>query len=50
MGRDDFSERVKLIPLGRAAHPDEIAEMVLFLASEKSSYITGSIIPVSGGE
>lgn len=50
MGRDDLPERVKLIPLGRAAHPDEIAEMVLFLASKKSSYITGSIISVSGGE
>lgn len=50
IGRDNLSDRAKLIPLKRLAHPREIADVVLFLASEAASYITGSIVPVSGGE
>ena len=45
----DIVERVKLIPLKRAANPDEIAEVVYFFSSE-NTYVTGQIIPVSGGE
>ena len=37
------------IPMKRLAAPEEIAEVVLFLASEKSSYMTGSIVPVDAG-
>jgi 3-oxoacyl-[acyl-carrier protein] reductase len=50
IGRDNLSGRAKLIPLKRLAHPGEIADAVLFLASEAASFITGSIVPVSGGE
>ncbi|WP_372631147.1 SDR family NAD(P)-dependent oxidoreductase [Cohnella sp.] len=35
--------------IGRFADPDELAEMVVFLASGKSSYMTGSIVAVDGG-
>src|SRR3989337_3415323 len=37
------------IPLRRIGQPEEVAEAALFLASEKSSYITNAILPVDGG-
>lgn len=37
------------IPLGRVGKPSEVAELVIFLASEKSSYITGSVFTIDGG-
>ncbi len=40
---------VKLYPLRRLGRMDDIAEMVLFLASDRASYITGQTISVSGG-
>lgn len=38
-----------LIPLGRLGNPEEIANTCAFLASDKSSYITGATIEVTGG-
>jgi NAD(P)-dependent dehydrogenase (short-subunit alcohol dehydrogenase family) len=35
--------------VGRAAHVEEIAEVIAFVASDKASYITGAVIPVDGG-
>lgn len=43
------NELKSLIPLNRFGSPDEVAEAVCFLASEKASYITGEVISVNGG-
>ena len=37
------------IPFGRIGNPEEVANTVLFLASEMSSYITGQVIGIDGG-
>ncbi|MEN9742013.1 MAG: hypothetical protein RIR66_969 [Actinomycetota bacterium] len=37
------------VPLGRYASPDEVADVVKFMASEEAGYITGAVIPVDGG-
>lgn len=43
---EDFK---KLIPMQRFGEPEEVAEVVAFLASEKSAYITGEVININGG-
>ena len=45
----DLTNRIKLIPMKRAARPNEIAEMIYFLAV-KNTFISGEVISVSGGE
>ena len=42
-------EMVAQTPLGRAGRPEDIAKVAVFLASDRSAWITGEILPVSGG-
>jgi 3-oxoacyl-[acyl-carrier protein] reductase len=44
-----MAEYEKQIPLGRVGRPEDVANAVLFLASEESGYITGQILPITGG-
>ncbi len=43
------SELIPLIPMNRFGQPEEVANLVSFLASDKSSYITGQVISINGG-
>lgn len=53
MSADALRERgeayLERIPLGRIARPEEVAAVVVFLASDKASYMTGATVDVSGG-
>ena len=49
-GEPDRIKRLEnIIPLGRGGQPDEVAEAILWLASEKSSFSTGNFLDLAGG-
>jgi len=45
----NIEQTLKRVPLGRIAKKQEIADLVLFLSSESSSYINGQVIRIDGG-
>jgi NAD(P)-dependent dehydrogenase (short-subunit alcohol dehydrogenase family) len=50
LGEAELLQRMQArIPLGRLGTPEEVANVVLFLASEHASYVTGAIVPMDGG-
>ena len=44
-----FEESGRNTPIGRVCQPEEVAEAILFLASDASGYINGAALPVDGG-
>ncbi|MFH1575491.1 MAG: SDR family oxidoreductase [Candidatus Nealsonbacteria bacterium] len=50
LAQSDPSFKISAIPLNRFALPKEIADAVIFLAGSKSSFVTNTIIEVSGGQ
>jgi 3-oxoacyl-[acyl-carrier protein] reductase len=44
-----WDEKVAEVPMGRAGEPSEVANVALFLASDLSSYMTGTVLEVTGG-
>ncbi len=43
------AEYEKQIPLGRLGRPEDVANAVMFFSSEESAYVTGQVLPVTGG-
>jgi NAD(P)-dependent dehydrogenase (short-subunit alcohol dehydrogenase family) len=46
---DRWRDLVKPLPFGRAAEPSEVADMVVFSASDRASFVSGSVLTVDGG-
>jgi NAD(P)-dependent dehydrogenase (short-subunit alcohol dehydrogenase family) len=49
MGEEGIQQLAATLPLGRAADPGEIANTIVYLASDEASFINGAIVPVDGG-
>jgi 3-oxoacyl-[acyl-carrier protein] reductase len=45
----DAQDIARLVPMKRAGTPDEVADLIGFLASTQAAYITGQIISINGG-
>ena len=50
LNEDEINEVIKTIPLKRMGTSENVADLVTFLCSEKSSYINGQLIKVDGGQ
>ena len=46
----DMKKRAALVPLKRGGHPDEAAALMIYLLSEWSGFVTGQMIPLTGGD
>lgn len=46
---EDEEATARMHPMGRVGEPDDVARMIVFLASDASSWMTGAVVPVDGG-
>jgi 3-oxoacyl-[acyl-carrier protein] reductase len=49
LGPEGLEQAAEFIPMGRVGEPDDIADVIVFLASEAARYITGQVLVVDGG-
>ena len=49
LGEERKQEILGQVPLGRYASPEEVAQVVRWVASDEAAYVTGAVIPVDGG-
>ena len=49
LSENEMADLKEETPLDKIGKPEDVAEVALFLASEKAEFITGQIIPVNGG-
>ena len=47
--KEKFADMIRRIPMGRYGKPEEVAYAVIYLASDESSFVTGSEVVVDGG-
>ena len=49
LGPEGLEKAADFIPMGRVGEPEDIADVILFLASESARYVTGQVLVVDGG-
>lgn len=49
IGEEDLKIYAGLHPAGRVGQPEEVADLIAFLASDRAKFITGAVIPIDGG-
>jgi 3-oxoacyl-[acyl-carrier protein] reductase len=49
LGPDGVEQAAARVPLGRVGEPDDIADVILFLASRQARYVTGQVVVADGG-
>lgn len=49
LGPEGLEKAAEFIPMGRVGEPDDIADVILFLASDAARYMTGQVVTVDGG-
>lgn len=45
-----LAQQLSGVPMGRAAEPEEVPDLAVYLASDRAAYITGAIVPMDGGK
>jgi len=48
--KEDMRKRAELVPLKRAGDPDEVAALIIYLLSGYGGFITGQMLPITGGD